>query len=1264
MRVVGTFHPSSSVSRSLKCCLAPDTALEHLAVAKTDRLEVYSLQPDGLKLECTADMWGRIVGLQAIPARAEGQSNLLVMTDHPDAKLVVMSYQIEGGVAALRSGSSHSLVDPAARQAEFVTDVQVDPTGQVAVASAYAGKLKVVRLEDGELGQAFDVSLPEINLLAFTFLHTNDEDRFTLALLHLNHKRQIQLLSRDVLLEDLELSPAHSNLLITTLLSDRTFPSLDPPLLLVPVPPHSTGSVEDDEDETGPAHRGGVLVLGGRKVMFFESASQDQQESRKEKQRRLSKRLSSGVQAEVDKAKEKERERESRRLKARAIVKWPWSGITAWCAVDSKRRRVLLGDAFGRLAMLAFNEANVGFTLVPLGETSPATSLTYLSAQVLYVGSHFGDSQLLRIHPAPIANAGEETLPIPNGISTVSPSALASSSGKGKGKGRADDSEEAPAREGRVVSTKGTFLEVLQVHDNVAPILDAILTDIDGSGQPQVITSSGGRNMGSLRVIRTEADFQEQARLDGLLGITDIWPVRARFEDQIHSHLVVSTLRETLLFSLAGKDTITHVQPSIAGFAAHLPTYALGNVPRRQTTTSGGRTVSSYVDSPLVVQITPEGVRLVEYDAALQTFSPVGEGWYPKMLGDSSFAGKEVVAAAMSPSQFVVGLTGGRLVLLNLGANDALQRVKSRDFTDEICAISCTPFDPAKNYATSIAVSFWGSNKVAILSLDSPESYLGPVCEVTLPTLPRSVLFHNFGSGTRPKDADFRPHLLVGLADGNVVTYAFRDGELHDRKQSSLGNAPASLSVCSVDKRTVVFASAARANVLYWDRQRVRSSPVGIKYMIKGATLHTAAYPSCLVIATASALLIGNVRGVDKMQIRTIPLGMDNPRRMAHHARQEVFGIACTRTSPGRVGDDEVVMGSFKLLDAYSFQQLHHFQCNPEEEPTAVLALPGEGSNASPAFCLGTVVIRPEEREPSRGRLVLFSLSSSDGVRSLMILASQDVRGCVYALAHVSEGIIAAAVNTSVMLFRIRESVAGETSPLALDKTAEWNHNHFVTNLVWDGQHLLVGDAISSVSVLKVAEDATRIDSVARDYGPLWPVSIESTGNGVIGANSDCNLFSFTLQRGPQRSILEKDGVYHIDEVVNKFVRGALSSADVSEDQAVKASHVFFTSTGRIGAILEMNDTMSLHMTALQRNMAKALIGPGGVNHTKRRAPASPRGHTDAEASYGFLDGDFLETFLSHAHPEQLLEGEIEAERITLPLATVKDVLVQMQSLH
>ncbi|RPD77741.1 hypothetical protein L226DRAFT_544225 [Lentinus tigrinus ALCF2SS1-7] len=1258
MRVVSTFHPSSSVSRSLKCRLTPDA--EHLVVAKTDKLEVHSLQPDGLRRECVVDMWGRVVGLQAIPAREDGRSHILAMIDHPDPKLVVFALEIEDGVASLNSKSSLSLADRAPRPAEFITDVQVDPTGKIAVACCFTGKLKVVPLEDGELGNSFDVSLPELNLLAFTFLYTGDAKRHTLGLLHLNHRRQIQLLCRDVDLQELELSPAHSNLIITTLLSDRTFPILEPPPILVPVPPNEAEiNNDDDYDPEMAPHRGGVLVLGGKKVIFYENSKPQQQMTRHGKQKRLSKRLASDKQVEVNEAKKKEQERDSKKVKPRACVKWPWGPVTAWSVVDDACRKVLLGDAFGRLAMLAFDDVKMCLTLIPLGEASAPTTLSYLSSQVFYLGSHSGDSQLFRIHPSPIANASSDTLPIPKGITTISPTSLASSD-KGKGRASADDSPEDQS--GRIVNTKGTFLEVLQTYDNIAPIMDAVLEDIDGSGQPQVITCSGARNTGSLRVIRSEADFHETARLQGLSGITDVWPVKSHSGDPTHSHLVVSTLRETLVFSFTDKETISLLDPSLTGFVTDVPTMALGNIPRRQPG-AGGK--STYIDSPLVVQITSEGAHLIEYDPALGAFTRTVGGWYPQKAGPG-FAGKEVVAAAMNASQFVVGLSGGRLALLNLGNDDTVQLLRTRDFADEICAVSCRPLDSSKNFTTLIAVSFWGSNRVAVLSVTGTE-VLSTVCETTLPALPRSVLIHNFGKGAGPNSPDFHLHLLAGLADGTLVTYTLRDKELHDRKQSGLGNAPASLSVCDVDGRMVVVASGTRANVLFWDKQRVRPSPTSLKDIVKSATLHATAFPSCLVIATASALLIGRVRGVDKMQIRTIPLGLDNPRKIGYHAGQEVFGVACIRIAPGRIGDLEEVTGSFKLLDAHSSRELHEFNCSAEEEPASVLVLPGAGSGKSPAFALGTVFIRPDEREPSTGRIVLFSVASTEGTntRSLDVLATEDVRG--------------SAINTSVSALPLylttwyvltTNNDSAELSPLMLERVTEWNHSHFVTNLVFDGQYLLVGDAISSVAVLVWNEERGRLEAAGRDYGPLWPVSIESTGNGIIGANSDCNLFSFKATPAPPppgrnvRVILEKDGVYHIDDVVNRFLRGALSSADVSDQQSVKASHVFFTSTGRIGAIMDIDDSVSLHMTALQRNMAKKIQGPGGVNLTKYRAPASPRGHTDAEEAYGFLDGDFLELFLSQSEPEEFMVGDVEAERIILPIDHVKDVLVQMQSLH
>ncbi|KAL6302826.1 mono-functional DNA-alkylating methyl methanesulfonate N-term-domain-containing protein [Sparassis latifolia] len=1249
MRVVATFHQPSSVVQSLKCRLTPDDSVEHLVVAKVNRLEVFSLQPEGIRRECVLEIWGRVVALRSVPVEDSGISNILVLTDHPEPKLIVLKYVADSAGASLVTTGDLSVHDRYGRQSEFVTDVLVDPTGQVAVISCYVGKLKVIQFDDGGISNQFDVSVPEFYILALTFLHTSP-GTYAIGILHYDHEQRLQLLSRDLDLENLELSAAPSTILPITVLSVSTFPSMDTPPLLIPVPPYTQEGTEDDFG----THLGGVLVVGGRKIIFYEHASQERRDIKRDKQRRSAKRKASAVQADAQKATEKDKEREGRKLKPKISVKWPWSEVTAWSPIDEEGRRFLIGDAYGRLAMVAFDDTP-GLILVPLGETSPPVSLTYLSSQVVYLGSHFGESQLLRIHSSPFANADTETLPIPSGITTVSSSSLMSSKGKEKAYLCMDD--ERAVKGGRVVSTKGTFVEVLENFQNIAPIMDAVLADLDGSGQPQIVTCSGGLSTGAIKVVRTGADFQELGIVEDVPHVTNLWPLRTQFEATSDTHIVASTLRETYVFRLDAHDAIIRLDPSADGFVGTSPTLAVRNIPRRVTTTNTGRSTSSYVDSSLVVQVTPEKVHLVNYDQALGLFSVVGTGWDPNSA-HPAHRQRSIVAADLNASQFVVGLSGGRLVLLNLGESDQFQELKS------ISAISCAPFDPARKYSLHIAVSFWGTNKIAILSLESSQTYMTTICETsTLTALPRSLLLYNFGCGRGRKDADYHPHIVAGLSDGTVMSFSLKVNELKDRKVFPLGAAPVSLSTCVVDGRMAVFASGSRASVLFWERQRLHHSPVMLKDAVRGTSLNSTFFPSCVVLATSSSLLIGNVRGVDKMQIRSIPLGVENPRRIAHHPSLKVFGVACNRTNPPRIGDFEGTVSCFKILDDVSFDQLSQFVCELGEEVTAVLALPRRENQSFPCFCVGIVELEMGEREPSKGRIVMFSLGSRDGGISsanpaLRLISSEHTRGCVYQLVSVEDKIVAA-VNTSVVLYKI-DNTDGSAS---LRKLTEWNHNYFVTSLVAHDTTLIVGDAISSVSILNVVGEG--LQSIARDYGPLWPVAVEAIGNsGVIGANSDCNLFTFSLQRNGNRFMLERDGSYHVDDVINKFLPGGLTSGEWSGNQVLKPEQLFFASSGRIGVILELSDEISLHMTALQRNMATAIVGPGEMHHTKWRAPANLRGASDAESSFGFLDGDFIEQFLTHPNPSELLEGKMEAERITLPQPEIRDVLEKLQSLH
>lgn len=96
----------------------------------------------------------------------------------------------------------------------------------------------------------------------------------------------------------------------------------------------------------------------------------------------------------------------------------------------------------------------------------------------MFIGSHFGDSQLVRIHTSPVSNITTPTLPIPADISVVEPAEFSYSS---KGKGRASMTNREGG--GRVLASNGTYIEVLDTWQNVGPILDAVLADTDGSGQ-------------------------------------------------------------------------------------------------------------------------------------------------------------------------------------------------------------------------------------------------------------------------------------------------------------------------------------------------------------------------------------------------------------------------------------------------------------------------------------------------------------------------------------------------------------------------------------------------------------------------------------------------------------------------------------------------------------------------------------------------------------------------------------------------------------
>jgi DNA damage-binding protein 1 len=86
------------------------------------------------------------------------------------------------------------------------------------------------------------------------------------------------------------------------------------------------------------------------------------------------------------------------------------------------------------------------------------------------------------------------------------------------------------------------------------------------------------------------------------------------------------------------------------------------------------------------------------------------------------------------------------------------------------------------------------------------------------------------------------------------------------------------------------------------------------------------------------------------------------------------------------------------------------------------------------------------------------------------------------------------------MLYSLKVSDDVPSPSFTLQLLSEWNHNYCLTSLATYGDHIVAGDQISSVSILKVSN--SKVHNVARDYGPLWPVCVEASDEAnVIGAN-------------------------------------------------------------------------------------------------------------------------------------------------------------------
>ncbi|KAJ7544909.1 hypothetical protein O6H91_09G098400 [Diphasiastrum complanatum] len=803
----------------------------------------------------------------------------------------------------------------------------------------------------------------------------------------------------------------------------------------------------------------------------------------------------------------------------------------AYGKVDADGSRYLLSDHSGMLHLLVIThdkERVLGLKVEPLGETSAASTLSYLDNGVVYVGSSYGDSQLIKLNSQP--------------------------------------------------DPKGSYVEVLESFVNLGPIVDLCVVDLERQGQGQVVTCSGAFKDGSLRIVRNGIGINEQASAE-LQGIKGMWSLRATSMDAFDTFLVVSFISETRILAMNTDDELEETE--IAGFDSDAQTLFCHNAVHDQ-----------------LVQITASALKLV--DASSRRL--LNEWRAPQ--------GVSINVATANASQVLLATGGGNLVYIEIG-RESLKELKHIQLEYEISCLDINPVgdDPAHSHLA--AVGMWTDISVRIFSLPNLEmitkEHLGG--EI----IPRSVLFCAF---------EGVPYLLCALGDGHLFNFIvdISSGQLSDRKKISLGTQPITLRTFRSKNATHVFAASDRPTVIYSSNRKLLYSNVNLKEVNHMCPFNSASFPDSLAIGKEGQLTIGTIDDIQKLHIRTVPLG-EHPRRICHQEISRTFAICSAKYSYNLTSGEDTETHFVRLIDDQTFEIVGSHQLDTYENGCSIITC-SFTDDSNIYYCVGTAYALPEENEPSKGRILVFAVE--DG--KLQLVAEKETKGAVYNLNSFN-GKLLAGINQKIQLYKwtLRDDGTREL------QSECGHHGHILALYVQSrGDFIVVGDLMKSISLLIYKPEEGAIEERARDYNANWMTAVEILDDDIyLGAENSFNLFTVRKNSDAatdeERGRLEVVGEYHLGEFVNRFRHGSLVMCLPDSEASQIPTVIFGTVNGVIGVIASLPHEQFVFLQKLQHNLVKVIKGVGGLSHEQWRSFSNERKTVDAK---NFLDGDLIESFL------------------------------------
>ncbi|KAK3389322.1 mono-functional DNA-alkylating methyl methanesulfonate N-term-domain-containing protein [Podospora didyma] len=539
MAYIAPIHRPSSVRHSIwSHVLSADE--QSLVLSKANRLEIWRLNSDGvLTMAHSKIVNGTISMLQKLRPKDTDVDLLFVGTERFQYFTLLWDPETSQLV------TNQSFLDPAEhqmREAQSMDRCIVDPSGKFLAMHLWEGVLSMLRLGNRKnnamkLDWLDNVRLSEIFIRASTFLYT-ETGHPKVAFLYQTRSDASEY--ADSKLATYRLTSNDQNTEPSRFEEKDRIIDIDiqglGAAMLIPVEKmeeevkrHNVRNIE-----SAKAHVGGLMIVGETKLLYIDEVTQTTVESA---------------------------------LKEASI-------FVAWTEYDITH--YFLADDYGNLHLLTILTNGVvvtGMDVSLLGKTSRASNLIYMGDNLLFVASHYGDSQLFRLN-------------------LLSDNPL-------------------------------EIMQLVQTMPNISPILDFAIMDMGNrgnesqlgneysSGQARIVTGSGIHKDGTLRSVRSGVGLTDLGILADLEHTRALFSLKSNGSQKVDS-LAVSFLTETRVFKFDSQGEVEEVL-SFSGMAFDSQTLFVKNLPNGQLlqTTPTRVTLTDLESGVVLATWVPEGVRTI-----------------------------------------------------------------------------------------------------------------------------------------------------------------------------------------------------------------------------------------------------------------------------------------------------------------------------------------------------------------------------------------------------------------------------------------------------------------------------------------------------------------------------------------------------------------------------------------------------------------------------------------------------------------------------